>query len=96
MLDRDFFDSLAEGYQLILGRLGRAMKQADLYRIECVGKLVRSQPHDGRRGRQRPASGRRAWWSTRCGRAIIGKARFSRFAEVRAVRSVSCRLSLEP
>ena len=39
LLDRDFFDSLAEGYQLILGRLSRAMKQADLYRMECVGKL---------------------------------------------------------
>ena len=39
LLHRDFFDSLTEGYQLILGRLGRAMKQADLYCIECVGKL---------------------------------------------------------
>jgi molecular chaperone GrpE len=39
LLNRDFFDSLTEGYQLILGRLGRAMKQAELYRIECVGKL---------------------------------------------------------
>jgi molecular chaperone GrpE len=35
---RGIFDSLVEGYQLILGRLQRTMKQADLYRIECVGR----------------------------------------------------------
>jgi molecular chaperone GrpE len=39
VLHRDFFDSLSEGYQLILGRLDRAMKEAELYRIDCVGKL---------------------------------------------------------
>jgi molecular chaperone GrpE len=35
---REIFDSLIEGYDLILGRLQRAMKKADLYRIECVGR----------------------------------------------------------
>jgi molecular chaperone GrpE len=35
---RDIFDSLVEGYGLILSRLQRAMKKADLYRIQCVGK----------------------------------------------------------
>lgn len=35
---REIFDSLVEGYDLLLGRLGRAMKKAELYRIECVGK----------------------------------------------------------
>jgi molecular chaperone GrpE len=35
---RDIFDSLIEGYDLILGRLQRAMKKAELYRIECVGR----------------------------------------------------------
>ena len=37
---RDIFDSLTEGYDLILGRLQRAMKKAELYRIECVGRQV--------------------------------------------------------
>lgn len=37
---RDIFDSLVEGYDLILGRLQRAMKKAELYRIECVGRQV--------------------------------------------------------
>ncbi|MGA2032283.1 MAG: nucleotide exchange factor GrpE [Thermoguttaceae bacterium] len=37
---RDIFDSLVEGYGLILGRLQRAMKKAEVYRIQCVGKLV--------------------------------------------------------
>jgi molecular chaperone GrpE len=37
---RDIFDSLIEGYNLILNRLGRAMQKAELYRIECVGKTV--------------------------------------------------------
>jgi molecular chaperone GrpE len=37
---RDIFDSLAEGYDLILGRLQRAMKKAELYRIECIGRQV--------------------------------------------------------
>ncbi len=37
---RDIFDSLAEGYDLILGRLQRAMKKAELYRIECLGRQV--------------------------------------------------------
>ena len=37
---RDIFDSLVEGYDLILGRLQRAMKKAELYRIECVGQTV--------------------------------------------------------
>jgi molecular chaperone GrpE len=35
---RDTFDSLLEGYDLILARLQRAMKKADLYRIPCLGK----------------------------------------------------------
>jgi molecular chaperone GrpE len=35
---REIFDSLVEGYNLILNRLQRAMKKAELYRIECVGK----------------------------------------------------------
>ncbi|MHB1034979.1 MAG: nucleotide exchange factor GrpE [Pirellulales bacterium] len=35
---REIFDSLIEGYDLVLARLQRAMKKADLYRIECVGK----------------------------------------------------------
>jgi len=37
---RGIFDSLIEGYDLILGRLQRAMKKAELYRIECVGRQV--------------------------------------------------------
>jgi len=37
---RGLFDSLIEGYDLILGRLERAMKKAELYRIECVGRQV--------------------------------------------------------
>ena len=37
---RDIFDSLVEGYDLILSRLQRAMKKAELYRIECVGRQV--------------------------------------------------------
>ena len=37
---RDIFDSLIEGYSLILNRLQRAMQKAELYRIECVGKVV--------------------------------------------------------
>ena len=37
---REIFDSLVEGYQLILNRLERAMKKAELYRIECVGRPV--------------------------------------------------------
>jgi molecular chaperone GrpE len=37
---RDIFDSLVEGYGLILGRLQRAMKKSEVYRIECVGKLA--------------------------------------------------------
>jgi molecular chaperone GrpE len=37
---RDIFDALVEGYSLILGRLERAMKKAEVYRIECVGKPV--------------------------------------------------------
>jgi molecular chaperone GrpE len=37
---REIFDALVEGYGLMLGRLERAMKKADLYRIECVGKLA--------------------------------------------------------
>ena len=37
---REIFDSLIEGYDLIVGRLQRAMKKADLYRIECVGRQV--------------------------------------------------------
>jgi molecular chaperone GrpE len=37
---RDIFDSLVEGYNLILNRLQRAMKKAELYRIECVGRPV--------------------------------------------------------
>ncbi len=37
---RDIFDSLVEGYDLILNRLQRAMKKAELYRIECVGRRV--------------------------------------------------------
>ncbi len=40
---RDIFDSLVEGYGLIVGRLERAMKKAELYRIDCVGKPV--DPH---------------------------------------------------
>jgi molecular chaperone GrpE len=38
LMYRDIFDSLIEGYDLILGRLQRAMKKAELYRIECVGR----------------------------------------------------------
>ena len=37
---RDIFDSLIEGYDLILGRFHRAMKKAELYRIDCVGRSV--------------------------------------------------------
>ena len=40
---RDIFNSLIEGYDLILGRLQRAMEKAELYRIECVGRQV--DPH---------------------------------------------------
>ncbi|HUT11985.1 MAG TPA: nucleotide exchange factor GrpE [Thermoguttaceae bacterium] len=35
---RRIFDSLAEGYDLIVNRLGRAMKKEEIYRIQCVGK----------------------------------------------------------
>jgi molecular chaperone GrpE len=38
LANRDIFDSLVEGYNLILNRLQRAMQKADLYRIECVGR----------------------------------------------------------
>jgi molecular chaperone GrpE len=37
---REIFDSMAEGYELILARLQRAMRKAELYRIECVGRQV--------------------------------------------------------
>jgi molecular chaperone GrpE len=37
---RDIFDSLVEGYGLMLDRLQRAMKKAELYRIDCVGKTA--------------------------------------------------------
>jgi molecular chaperone GrpE len=37
---REVFDSLVEGYNLILNRLQRAMQKAELYRISCVGKAV--------------------------------------------------------
>jgi molecular chaperone GrpE len=40
VIHREIFDSLVEGYGLILGRLQRAMKKAELYRIECVGKMA--------------------------------------------------------
>jgi molecular chaperone GrpE len=43
LLYRDIFDSLVEGYGLVLNRLQRAMAKAQLYRIECVGKSV--DPH---------------------------------------------------
>jgi len=35
---RGVFDSLLEGYELILKRLQRAMKKKEIYRIECLGK----------------------------------------------------------
>ncbi|MGD0897491.1 MAG: nucleotide exchange factor GrpE [Thermoguttaceae bacterium] len=38
MAHRDIFDSLLEGYGLMLSRLQRAMTKAELYRIQCVGK----------------------------------------------------------
>ena len=38
LANRDIFDSLVEGYNLILNRLQRAMQKAELYRIECVGR----------------------------------------------------------
>lgn len=38
LIHRDIFDSLVEGYGLILKRLGRAMQKEGIYRIECVGK----------------------------------------------------------
>lgn len=34
------FGSLAEGYGLILSRMQRAMTRAELYRIECVGRIA--------------------------------------------------------
>ena len=37
---REIFDALVEGYGLILGRLQRAMKKAEVYRIQCVGNPV--------------------------------------------------------
>jgi len=40
LAQREIFDSLGEGYNLILNRLQRAMQKAELYRIECVGKRV--------------------------------------------------------
>jgi len=35
---RGVFDSLLEGYELILKRLQRAMKKEEIYRIVCLGK----------------------------------------------------------
>lgn len=35
---REIFDSLVEGYGLILNRLQRAMQKAELYRMQCVGR----------------------------------------------------------
>jgi molecular chaperone GrpE len=40
LAQRDVFDSLLEGYDLIVARLQRAMKEAELYRIECAGRPV--------------------------------------------------------
>jgi molecular chaperone GrpE len=40
---RPVFDSLAEGYSLIQGRLRRAMAQQEIERMECVGQPV--DPH---------------------------------------------------
>jgi len=37
---RQVFDSLIEGYGLILGRLKRIMKKEGVYRIQCLGKPV--------------------------------------------------------
>jgi len=34
------FDSLAEGYDLIVNRLERAMHKEEIYRIRCLGKLA--------------------------------------------------------
>lgn len=42
LIHRDVFDSLVEGYGLILKRLGRAMEKEGVYRIQCVGKPVDS------------------------------------------------------
>jgi molecular chaperone GrpE len=39
-MHRDILDSLVAGYQLILNRLQRVMKEQEIYRMECVGKPV--------------------------------------------------------
>lgn len=40
LLHRNIFDSLVEGYEVILKRLARAMEREGIYRIVCVGKPV--------------------------------------------------------
>ena len=37
-IHRSIFESLLEGYGLILNRLGRAMRKHEIYRMQCVGK----------------------------------------------------------